>query len=477
MSAIASELQNQIKSIPLDLLQELGMNSAELDNFKNYKIFPLGIIKKAPWNYKTDDEKMATKLNNNISRIGQVENVQVRLLDDGFYEMVNGNHRLDSMNANGKKFIIAYDHGVISEAEAKRIAIETNETRFESDQLKLSELLNEIKLDFDDDDLKFTFPFTDHEFKNLSNISISDADLNIDEVNDDNYDEAPPEKPKTKSGDLYELNNHRLLCGDSTSDEDVTRLMNGKLAALIHTDPPYNVNYAELNHTGRPNEGKDWGDSYCSSWQDSMSDEEYLKFLIEFIRLAKKHSIEYAHYYIWHATKYFPELLVAMKTNEIKYDFVPIIWYKQVAPLSFSRYARIYEPCLFGGKDASVGSSLKARWYGPNNEKNIWEIKRDHNKTYIHPTQKPIAIPIRAMRNSSLSGEIVLDLFLGSGSTLIGAESIGRLCYGMDMEPKFCDGIVKRYFAYCNDNNIECEVKLNGEKITIDYFDEEVSHE
>jgi len=474
MPLTISELQQKIKSIPENLFDELRLDPVELNNFKSYKVFPIEIIKKAPWNYKTDDDKIAQKLSNNINRIGQVENVQLRLLDDGYYEMVNGNHRLDSMVALGKKFIIAYDHGVISDAEAKRIAVETNETRFESDQNKLSILINELKIEFSDEDLKITFPYSDHQFKHLSNISISDADLDINSVHDDDYDEAPPEKPKTKFGDLYELNNHRLLCGDSTSEEDVARLMNGKLASMIHTDPPYNVNYAELNHTGRPNEGKDWGDSYCSSWQDSMSDEEYMKFLVEFLRLAKLFSIEYAHYYVWHATKYYRELLAAFEVNEIKYDFVPIIWKKQVAPLSFSRYARIYEPCVFGGKDASVGSSIKSRWYGPTNENNVWEISRDHNKTYIHPTQKPIAIPVRAMRNSSIDGEIVLDLFLGSGSTLIGAESMNRICYGNDMEPKFCDGIVKRYFKYCSDNDIDCVVKLNGEQITLDYFNEEV---
>lgn len=464
-------LRNKIKAIPEQLLSEIGLSEEQLSNFKNYKIIPIELIKKAPWNYKTNDEKMSKKLKNNIQRIGQVENVQVRELEDGYYEMVNGNHRLDDMNALGKKFIVAYDHGDITENEAKRIAIETNETRFSSDDLKLSEILNELKIEFNIDDLKITLPFSDHEFKNLVNLSLSDREFDANAVPEDNYEVEEIEKPVSKPGDLYELNGHRLFCADSTNPDDVEKLMNGKLASLVHTDPPYNVNYAELNHTGRPNEGKDWGDSYCSAWQDSMSDEDYYKFLVAFLGLAKKHTIEYGHYYIWHATLYYRELLAALEENEIKFDPVPIIWKKQVAPLTYARYARIYEPCIYAGKDCTVASSLNGRWFGPSNENNVWEISRDHNRNYIHPTQKPIALAARAIRNSSLSGEIILDLFLGSGTTLIASDTLDRVCFGMEMEPKFCDGIVKRYIKYCEDNDKECVVKLNGQIITKEYFE------
>lgn len=466
-------LRNKIKSIPDTLLSDIGLNQEQRSNFINYKIFPIGLIKKAPWNYKNNDDKISEKLRNNIKRIGQVENVQVRELEDGYYEMVNGNHRLDDMIALGKEFIVAYDHGDISETEAKRIAIETNETRFESDEMKLSILLNELKLDFNIDDLKITLPYSDFELRNISNFSLSNKNLDINSVEEDDYSEELTEKPKTKIGDLFELNGHRLLCGDSTSDDDVARLMNGKLASLTHTDPPYNVNYADLNHNGRPHQGKDWGDSYCSAWQDSMSDDDYVQFLIAFIGLAKKYSIEYANYYIWHATKYFPELLHALKVNEISFDPVPIIWKKQVAPLTFARYARIYEPCVYAGKDSTVASTINGRWFGPANENNVWEISRDGNRTYIHPTQKPVALAARAIRNSSLIGEIVLDLFLGSGTTLIASDTLDRVCFGMEMEPKFCDGIVKRFIKYCEDNNKECQVKLNGEIITKEYFEVE----
>jgi DNA modification methylase len=106
---------------------------------------------------------------------------------------------------------------------------------------------------------------------------------------------------------------------------------------------------------------------------------------------------------------------------------------------------------------------------------NVWEIDRDHNANYVHPTQKPVALAARALRNSSKENEIVLDLFLGSGTTMICAEQMNRICYGMEYEPRFADEIVKRYLRYCESQNIESNVKRNGEQITLQDFEMEVA--
>jgi len=155
---------------------------------------------------------------------------------------------------------------------------------------------------------------------------------------------------------------------------------------------------------------------------------------------------------------------------------VPIIWYKQVAPMTYAHYRKRYEPCLFGGKDSVTGNSHdgKRRWSAEVMDDNVWEVLRDHNVNYVHPTQKPVKLAARALRNSSKETEIVLDLFLGSGTTMICAEQMDRICYGMEYEPRFADEIVKRYLRYCRDNNVECEVKRNGEVITLDSFEEEL---
>ncbi|MBX3045143.1 MAG: DNA modification methylase [Candidatus Kapabacteria bacterium] len=459
-----NELNKRI--IPLlnsnDINQQ-NMPAEELNNFINYKIFPREILIKADWNYKEEDEFTSKQLVNNLKKNGQIENIHVRKLKTGYYEVVNGNHRLDACDVLGKEFIIAYDHGNISLAQAQLIAIETNETKFKANQEKLTLLIQNLKIEIPEEDLKLTLPYdedflkTCFDFSNAETISIENRD-----IIEDDYDESPPEKPQTVPGDIYEFNGHRLMCGDSTSS-DVDRLMNGVKAHMLHTDPPYNVKYAELN-VKRSDTGKDWSELYCTDWNDDMSDADYKAFLINFIKNAKKNMIDWAHYYIWHATTYYRELLEAMEKNAIPYDKVPIQWVKQVAPLSWVRYKRRNEPCLFGGKGAVNGNGEGARWFGPNNEVTIWNYDREHNGKYIHPTQKPVGLPARAISNSSQPGEIVLELFGGSGSTLIAADQLKRKCYVMELSPAFCDAILKRYIKYCSENNIEIQFFKKNDK-------------
>ena len=467
-------LKKLIKAIPGEMLLQIGIPEDDVNIFSNYKIFPRGILVEADWNYKDDDELIGEKLRNNMKRIGQVENIQLRLLNTGYYEVINGSHRLKEGDNLGKQFYIAYDHGPISLAEAQRIATETNETRFKSNFEKLSKILNDLKIEFPEDDLLSTMPFSQDDFNNLLDLNFDNlSDLSNDIVEEDNFDKEPPVIAKTARGDLYEMNGHRMLCGDSTKKDDVDRLMNKQKAHMIFTDPPYNINYAEFNMKRGYKEkqpGKDWTAEYCTEWKDSMSDSDYKNFLIDFLRLGKENLIEFGHYYIWHATTYYRELLDALEINDITYDKVPLVWKKQAAPLSWAHYKRIHEPCLFAGKGAVNGAGNGARWFGPANETTVWDIPKDHNGSYIHPTQKPVALAGRAIHNSSQKGEIVLDLFLGSGSTLIASDKLERKCYGMEYEPKFCDVIVQRFFKYCTDNSKECTVKLNGESIDENYF-------
>jgi DNA modification methylase len=465
------QLRKQIlPAFDQETLRKMKVPEGEARIFANYKLFPREILVKANWNYKEEDPHTSRQLANNLKRIGQVENIHVRELETGYFEIINGNHRDDSFGLLGTKYVMAYDHGKVSFEEAVRRAIETNETKFHANQEKLALLIEDLKVKFDD--LEITLPYTEEE---LEEFSLSLETGEVGDVQEDNYDEKIEEgyKPKTKKADLYELNDHRLLCGDSTKSEDVKRLMNGKKAHMIYTDPPYNVNYAEFNKE-RGDGGKDWGEAYCSEWKDSMSDDDYQKFLIDFLEQAKLHTIKMAHFYVWYGSLYYQSVINAFVINNIPYDKVPITWVKQVAPLSWARYKRKYEPCIYGGIGAVNGNGTGARWFGPNNETNVWEISRDHNGDYVHPTQKPVALAARAINNSSKTGELVLDLFLGSGTTLIASDTLGRICYGMEYEPIFCDMIVKRFFKYCEDSGIECCVKRNGEKISTAFFEEDI---
>ena len=475
-----TELRKKITTPTWKMLSRLGMADSDISVLKKYKVFPIEILIEAPWNYKKDDEFRSEKLRNNLQRYGQIENIHVRELNTGYYEVINGNHRLKDMRAINKKFLFAYDHGNISLEEAKRIAIETNETRFESDDAKLAAILSELTEAFDDIDLGETLPFTDEQMEEFDKLLDVDETADMPEIEEDDFEPEPAGEPKTKEGDLIEfvvkedgstVRTHRLLCGDSTSDEDVEKLMNGNKAHMLHTDPPYNVNYAELN-ISRSENSRDWTQQYCTEWRDSMSDEDYLRFITKFLELAKKHMIEWAHYYVWHATTYYREFLNAFELNEIPYDKVPIQWVKQVAPLSWVRYKRLNEPCIFAGKGASNGNGNGARWFGPNNEVTIWKIDRDHNVNYVHPTQKPLALAARAIRNSSQPGESVLDLFMGSGTTMLASESLERNSFGMEKSQGFCDAIVKRMHKFCIENERDFEIKLNGDVVQIERFED-----
>jgi DNA modification methylase len=471
MDNYIQDLHSQIREIPEEVFAIMG--ESEKNIFKNYKFFPIGLLEPAHWNYKENDAFMAEQLLNSIKRNGQIVTCQVRLLENGKYEVVDGNHRYISFETLGQKFVIAYDHGVIEIHEAKRIALETNDIAFKANKEKLALMLMELQEKFEESDLNSTLPLQKEELLELLNSVSTDLANKKASDEEDEFDTTPPDSERAVSlrGDLYELNNHRLLCGDSTNPDDVERLMNGKKAMLLHTDPPYNVNYAEFNKKRAGGAGKDWTDEYCSEWEDSMTDEDYKDFIYKFLNLAKKYLDDWAHYYVWHATTYFREFLDVFEKLEIPYDKVPIQWVKQVAPLSWVRYKRKSEPCIYGGKGAVNGQGLGARWFGPNNESNIWNIDRDHNGLYGHPTQKPIALASRAIINSSAIGELVLDMFLGSGTTLIASDRLERVCYGMEYEPKFCDVIVKRFMKHCADNNLECNVKRNGELITMDFFE------
>jgi len=443
-------------------------------SFENYIEISISKLVKANWNYKLDDDEKKEILKNNIKRNQQLENIIVRELDSGFYEIINGNHRYDAFVELEYDVIVAFNCGKISLTHAQRIAIKTNETHFDNDPLKLAMTIKEINLEYTDEDLLQTLPYSDEEFHNyvngiLDNIECSSSIIN--QIEEDDFNIPVPKKPKTKLGDLYELNNHRLLCGDSTNDTTVDLLMNNQIAHLLYTDPPYNINYAEFNiNRGKKEQrkGKDWTKDYCSEWKDSMSEPDYYKFLYNFIRLAKKHLIPYGHYYIWHATTYLSDLIKALKENDIPYDKIPIIWVKQTAPLSWANYKRKYEPCIFAGKGAVNRNGKEARWFGPNNESTVWEISIDHNCNYIHPTQKPVALAARAITNSSQENENVLDLFMGSGTTIIACDMLNRKAFGMEMEPKFCDVIVLRYCKYKLESNQEFTIKKNGKDITIE---------
>jgi len=220
-----------------------------------------------------------------------------------------------------------------------------------------------------------------------------------------------PEEPKTRLGDIYQLGRHRVMCGDSTSLSDVDTLMDGNKVDMVFTDPPYNVGFN--GRSGKHNVIKN----------DNLSDSDFENFITEVCNTIQ--AVDPKVYYIWCNWNFYGIL-------QGKLDYKTcIVWAKNVFGMG-NGYRHQHEFCLFNGK---IDEEIK-------NESDLWSIKKDTK--YVHPTQKPVALSVRAFGNH-VKLLNVLDLFGGSGSTLIGAEQTGRTAYLMELDPKYCDVIVKRW--------------------------------
>ena len=240
-------------------------------------------------------------------------------------------------------------------------------------------------------------------------------------------DEIPEvEEAITKQGDLWILGEHRLLCGDATKKEDVDMLMDGEKADMVFTDPPYNVDY----------EG--YTEEKLTIKSDAMSEDEYIKFLSDTFMNYKNTVKGGGSLYVCHASSWQMETEQALKDHKIEVRN-QIIWGKNTFAWGFGRYKFQHEPifyCHIKGKSDN--------WYGNKSQSTLClENKQVANK--LHPTMKPVEIVLRATDNSSKDGDLIIDFFLGSGTTLIACEKTNRKCYGMELDPHYCDVIVKRW--------------------------------
>lgn len=246
-----------------------------------------------------------------------------------------------------------------------------------------------------------------------------------DDAQDDDFDvdEELQKPPVTKSGDVWLLGNHRLICGDSTKAETYDVLMNGRKANLVVTDPPYNVNY----------EG-----SAGKIQNDSMKEDAFEKFLLDAYTQMNAAMAEDASIYVFHSDSHGLAFRKAFEDAGF-YLSGCCIWKKQSLVLGRSPYQWQHEPCLYGWKKKG-----KHQWYSDRKQTTIWDFDKP-KKNGDHPTMKPIPLIAYPIRNSSMSNCIVLDPFGGSGSTLIACEQLGRICHTIELDEKYCDVIVKRY--------------------------------
>ena len=289
----------------------------------------------------------------------------------------------------------------------------------------------------------------------LTLTGFDESDIILDEptdVQEDNYDPAPPTAPRSRRGQLYQLGRHRLMCGDSTVQADVETLMNGADAQLLLTDPPYNVDY-----TGGT------GDRLKID-NDAQSEDAYCEFLRRALTNGKAALEPGSSYYIWHADGG-PGRAVRDACHDVGLAVRQcLIWVKQSATLSHQDYHWQHEPCLHGQIEAEAlecGSTWDDHeaclygwtdgrahlWCSDRKQTTVLEFDRPR-RSAEHPTMKPVRLFGYQIANSTLPEAVVLDLFAGSGTTIIACEQLGRTAYLMEYDPRFVDVIIDRWELY-----------------------------
>ena len=287
------------------------------------------------------------------------------------------------------------------------------------------------KLELEMNDLEFNM-----ELFGFEGITLEDE---AQEVVEDEYEVEVPAEPKAKEGQIYQLGNHRLMCGDSTNSDDVEKLMNTQQVDLFLSDPPYNVNY----------EGgtKD----KLTIKNDKMSNENFRKFLIDAFGNADSVMKAGAAFYIWHADSEGYNFRGAC--FDVDWEVRQcLIWNKNSLVLGRQDYHWKHEPCLYGWKSGSSHN-----WYGDRKQTTVLDFDRP-SRNAEHPTMKPIPLFSYQIQNNTKKGDNVLDLFGGSGTTLIACEQLERNCYMMEFDPKYVDVIIDRWEQFTG----EKAVLLNG---------------
>ena len=325
----------------------------------------------------------------------------------------------------------------LSKEDEKALNIALNKITGQWDDQLLADLLLDLQeSDFNLDLTGFEPPEIDDILSNVHDKDLSDDDFDVEEE---------LKKPTfSKQGDIWQLGKHRVICGDSTKAETYDQLLGYKKANLVVTDPPYNVDVEETA-------GK--------ILNDNMPDSEFYQFLFDMFTQVEKHIESDASIYVFHADTEGLNFRKAFKDAGF-YLSGCCIWKKNSLVLGRSPYQWQHEPCFFGWKQKG-----KHQWFSDRKQTSIWEYDRPKSSK-DHPTMKPIPLMAYPIQNSSMRGTIVLDPFLGSGSTLMAADQTGRVCYGIELDEKFVDVIVKRYIESTGNNNVT--VLRDGQTFTFD---------
>lgn len=366
-------------------------------------------------NSRTHSEEQVTQIAASIREFGFTNPVLI----DSNGTIIAGHGRVMAAKKVGLTEVPCIRLQHLSESQIRAYVIADNKLALNAgwdDEMLKAELLTLQEEGFNTD----LTGFSDDELNALLTVETIEGETDPDEVPE------PPVEPITKLGDIWILGNHRLMCGDSTSIDSVNILMNGIQANLLLTDPPYNVAY----------EGKT-SDSLTIQ-NDSMNNESFAQFLRDVCSAANTVMNDGAGYYIWFADVEAHNFTGAVLDVGWKFSQM-LIWKKSSLVLGRKDYHFIHEPCLYGWK---LGAAHY--WGSDRKQTTVLDFNRP-SRNGVHPTMKPVELFEYQIKNSSKSNDVVLDLFGGSGTTAIACEKTGRKARLMELDPKYCDVIVKRW--------------------------------
>jgi DNA modification methylase len=418
------------------------------DRIKELRRVRAGDLRPHPKNWRTHPEEQQNALRGILAEVGYVDALMVRELPDGSLQIVDGHLRAETTpDALVPVLVVDLDE---SEAEKVLATFDPLAAMAEPDEAQLEALLKGIETD------------SEALAALLEQLADEAAKGQAVDVTEDEIPE-PPDEAITKPGDLIILGDHRLLCGDSSKPEDVDRLLGGAVIHLVNTDPPYNVrveprsnnaiaaglsSFTNTHHQGldlarHPSKSKPTGKKLRAKDRplanDFVSDEKFDELLAAWFGNMARVLEPGRSLYIWGGYANCANYPPVLKACGL-YFSQAIIWDKQHPVLTRKDFMGAHEWCFYSWK---LGAAHK--FFGPNNVPDLWRVKKVTPQKMIHLTEKPVELAARAMQYSSRKGENVLDLFGGSGSTLMAAEQTGRKAFLMELDPPYCDVIVERY--------------------------------
>jgi len=410
------------------------------------RTIPISQIKPYPDNLRvilTSKDLEFQQIDKSLEKYG---NLQPVVINTRTGYLLSGHQRVAVYKARGAKEIEALFVDLDPELEQEAL-IAVNKISGRWNYEKLSIAFNELTKvpNFDFDSIGFTMP-------EVSQILDRYGEQKDPDDFDFNAALESTKKPVTKKGDVISLGiHHRLMCGDATSEEDMRMLLGDTKVDLLDIDWPYNVNYMGGNCPRvdtRPKKSRRWSKIYS----DNLPQPEYEVFMRKVLTNIKLNFKPGGVFYQWQAHRQLGPLYQILIDLDFHVSCL-ICWKKQSAPISYADYSFQTEQAVYGW--------LKGESHyfaGKPGASNLWEIKRDSTKLYEHPCQKPVGLAQKAIKNSTRLNDVVLDVFLGSGSVLIAVESLGRRCFGMELDPKYCDVIVRRYINFVGKDKVSSEI-------------------